>query len=218
MNRQEILILLEKRLPSYSKFEEMIVKHIQENYFALVYQGMYNQLGYKERNNKFTNQEFKELLSNNNFVDFINEVYRTRLSWEGVKEVKKRLQQVENFDDYVSSLQAFEACDSITYKNGNKIQKNAFSFGTKILHFYNPNNNPILDSFVRANLKIKGEMNKNLCIEFREAAREFVRLHPDYFLKFAKSEIIQQELSKRHMNIDFPTMEILDMALYEPEK
>jgi hypothetical protein len=61
MNRKEILKLLETRLPSCSKFEEIVIKHIQENYFAFVYQAMYMQLGYKERNNKFTNQEFKEL-------------------------------------------------------------------------------------------------------------------------------------------------------------
>ncbi|WP_342304936.1 hypothetical protein [Methanolobus sp. ZRKC5] len=218
MDRVQILKRLETRLPSCSKFEEMVIKHLQENYFAFVYQAMYIQLGYKERNNKFTNQEFKELLSNNNFVDFINEVYRTHLSWEGVKEVKNRLQQVEDFDDYVSSLQAFESCDPITYKNGKEIQKNAFSFGTKILHFYNPDENPILDSFVRTNLKIKGEMDKDLCIEFREGAREFAQLHHDYFVYFNESENIRQELAKRHMTSDFPIMEIFDMALYEPEK
>ncbi len=218
MNRIEILKLLETRLPDCSKFEEMVTKHIQENYFALVYQGMYNQLGYKERNNKFNTDEFKKLLSNNNFLDFINEVYRTRLSREGVKEVSVRLQQVKSFDDYESALNTFKTCDPVTYKNGNRIKKNAFSMGTKILHFYNPNANPILDSFVRKNLRIKGEMNKNLCVEFREAAREFAIEHKEYFIHFHESDKIQQELSKRHMTDNFPIMEILDMALYEPEK
>jgi hypothetical protein len=61
-------------------------------------------------------------------------------------------------------------------------------------------------------------MDKKLCIEFREAAREFTQLHHDYFVFLNASENIRKELAKRHMTSDFPIMEILDMALYEPEK
>lgn len=140
------------------------------------------------------------------------------MSWEGLNEISRQLQHVEDFDDYASSLDIFETCDPATYKNGNEIKKNAFSLGTKVLHFYNPNENPILDSFVRTNLKIKGEMNKKLCLEFREAAREFAKKHENYFTHFTKSDNIRRELVKRHMTNEFPTMEILDMALYEPER
>lgn len=97
------------------------------------------------------------------------------MSREGIKETSRRLHQVKDFDDYEGSLEILKACDTVTYKNGNEIRKDAFSLGTKILHFYNPDENPILDSVVRTNLKIKGEMDKKLCLEFREAAREFAK-------------------------------------------
>lgn len=44
MDRTEILKLLDARTPDCSKFEEMVIKHVQENYFSLVYQAMYTQL------------------------------------------------------------------------------------------------------------------------------------------------------------------------------
>jgi len=78
MNRHQILECFEKRLTDYSKFEEMIIRHTQDNYFALIYHSLYNQLGYEKRaNNKFITSEFKNLLLNNNFVSLINDIYRT---------------------------------------------------------------------------------------------------------------------------------------------
>lgn len=213
----EILECLETRLPDSAKFEEMVILHLRENYFALVYQAMYKQLGYNDRNSKFSTDAFKDLLITNNFLDYVNEVYRTRLSWEGLKEISMRLQQVEDFDDYATALQVFKGCD-LRIKNGKESRRNAFSLGTKILHFYNPEENPILDSVVRQNLMIKGEMNKELCVEFREAARRFAKKNRSYFIHFNKSDNIKQELAKRHMTNEFPIMEILDMALYEAEK
>ena len=68
----------------------------------------------------------------------MNEIYRTRLSSKGIRIIDKRLQDVENLDDYESVLNIFEGCNPTTYKNGTVVNKNAFSFGTKILHFYNP--------------------------------------------------------------------------------
>ena len=127
------------------------------------------------------------------------------------------MQDAENLDDYESVLNIFEGCNPTTYKNGTVVNKNAFSFGTKILHFYNPQKNPILDSVVRTNLKIIEEMNKQLCLEFRDAAKCFTEKHKDYFDMFYSSKIISQELSKRYMTNNFSTMEIFDMALYEPE-
>jgi hypothetical protein len=96
--------------------------------------------------------------------------------------------------------------------------KNQFCLGTKLLHFYNPEQNPILDNTVKDNLTIKGEngdlLTKTLCIEFREAAKCFCAKHNDYFDKFYKSDIIAHELRRRCMTKDFSTMGILDMALY----
>lgn len=218
MDRDQILECFEKRLTDYSKFEEMIIQHIQDNYFALVYQSLYNQLGYEKRvDNKFTTSEFKNLLLNNNFVSLINDIYRTRMSWAGIEEINKRLQNVKAFDDYGSALSIFKECNPTIYNNGTIVSKSAFSLGTKILHFYNPRENPILDSVVRYNLNIKDEMTLELCLEFKEAANKFEEKH-DYFTKFYESKIISQELGKRQMISNFPIMEIFDMALYESEK
>jgi|GEM_PF-1713637 len=215
---EEILECFEKRLSDYSKFEEMIIQHLQDNYFALVYQSLYNQLGYEKRaNNKFSTGEFKNLLLNNNFVSLINDIYRTRMSWTGIDEINKRLQNVKDFDEYESALSIFKECNATSYDNGSTVLKSAFSLGTKILHFYNPQKNPIVDSVVRANLNIKDEMTLELCLEFREAANMFVAKHHDYFTKFYKSERIGLELEKRQMISNFSIMEIFDMALYEPE-
>jgi hypothetical protein len=67
-------------------------------------------------------------------------------------------------------------------------------------------------------LGLKGDkadsLSKNLCIEFREAAISFAKNHREYFDEFNESDVIAQELSKRRMNTNFSTMEILDLALY----
>lgn len=215
MSETKIIELLEKRLSSYEIFEKMILLHLRDNYFSLVYQSLYNQLGYKNFDgNKFTTSDFKDLISRNNFLDLVNEIYRTRLSRKGVGIIGNRLQNIENFDDYETSINVFEECNP-TNKDGTVICKNAFSFGTKILHFYNPQENPILDSKVRDNLKIKDEMNKKLCLEFRDAAKNFTEKHSEYFNIFHSSKTISEALTKRHMTDNFSTMEILDMALYE---
>jgi len=140
------------------------------------------------------------------------------MSWDGIEEINKRLQTVKDFDDYGSALSIFEECNPTVYNNGAMVRKSAFSLGTKILHFYNPQKNPIVDSVVRANLNIKGEMTLELCLEFRKAANMFVAKHHDYFTKFYESKRISQELGKRQMIRNFPIMEIFDLALYEPEK
>lgn len=219
MDRCQILKCFEKRLSDYSKFEEMIIQHLQDNYFALVYQSLYNQLGYEKRvDNKFTTSEFKNLLLNNNFVSLINDIYRTRMSWNGIEEINKRLQNVKKFDDYESALRVFKGCNPTSYNNGSIVPKSAFSLGTKILHYYDPQKNPIVDSVVRANLNIKDEMTLELCLEFRKAANDFVTNYSEHFINFYKSGRIGQELEKRQMLSNFPIMEIFDMALYEPEK
>ncbi len=217
-NQEDIIERLEARFSTYEKFEKCILKHIYKKYFPFVYQSLYNQLGYdKLKNNKFTTSEFKTLLSENNFLNLVNEIYRTRLSKNASKEIRTRLREVDNFDDYESVLHIFKRCNQIEYKNGRVILKNAFSFGTKLLHFYNPEENPILDSVVRENLRI-GEMNRELCLEFRRATKYFVEKHRDYFDMFCESKNIAQELEKRHMTNKFPKMEIIDMALYEDNR
>ena len=212
----EILTNFEKRLKDYETFENAILIHIEYNYFPFVFQSLYNQLDYEKlESHKFTNHAFKNLLKKNNFLDLINEIYRTRLSKKGSEIILKRLEDTNfNFDVYENALKAFENCNTKEYKNGTTINASALSLGTKILHFYNPEENPILDSFVRTNLDV-GDMTYNLCVQFQKAANDFVKKHADYFEKFYESESIKIELEKRHMTHYFPKMEIVDMALYE---
>jgi len=134
-----------------------------------------------------------------------------------IEIISHRLQKVSDLDNYTDAIGIFEKCNPTKYANGTEKCKNALSFGTKVLHFYDPEQNPILDSEVRKNLGIKSEMSKSLCVQFREACNYFVEKHQDYFNQFYESDIISQELAKRHMTKDFSTMEIMDMALYEAE-
>ncbi len=216
MNQSEIAKNIETCLKNYETFENRIIYSIEHNYWPLVYQGLYKQLGYEKlASRKFTSPEFKIFLKNNNFLGFVNEIYRTRLSNDGLKIIFELLGDPNlNFDDYESALKAFEKCNPKKDKNGEIHDTNAWSFGTKVLHFYNPEENPILDSLVRTNLHIV-DMTYDICIYFQKATNDFVREHNDYFENFYKSERIKYELKKRHMTTDFPKMEIMDMALYE---
>ena len=178
-----------------------------------MYQSLYSQLGYEILSGrKFTTSQFRTLLIENKFLELINDIYRTRLSEEGFKEISDRLLDVNDFDDYHCALQKFEGCSPAIYK-GNKIKKSAFSLGTKLLHYYNPEENPILDSNVRDNLKL-GEMDLELCFEFKRATNSFVERHSDYFGRFCASTSTLQELQKRNMTNRFSKMQIIDMALY----
>lgn len=210
-----ILQKLEKRLPNYEMFEEKIRANICSSYFPLLYQSLYSQLEYERLSSrKFTTSQFKTLLIENKFLELINDIYRTRLSEEGLKEISNRLLEVDNYEDYYCALQKFEGCNPAMYK-GKIIKKSAFSLGTKLLHYYNPEENPILDTYVRDNLKLD-EMDLELCLVFKKAANSFVEKHSDYFSSFYASPLISHELKKRHMTIRFPKMQIIDMALYWP--
>jgi len=211
-----ILQNLQKRLPNYEKFEETVLANIQSSYFPLIYQSLYNQLGYiRCPDGKFTTDQFKKLLTDNNFLGLVNDIYRTRLSEQGLNEISNRLHEVDNFEDYECVLRKFEYCNPTTYK-GNEVIKSAFSFGTKLIHFYNPEQNPILDSAVRDKLNLGG-MNLELCLEFKKAINSFAEKRGDYFKELYASQRILQELKKRHMTNQFPKMQIIDMALYESD-
>lgn len=213
LNQEIILQNLERHIPNYEKFEEVVLKNISESYFPLVYQSLYSQLGYEKfLGGKFTTDQFKKLLVDNNFLELVNDIYRTRLSEKGLKEISNRLHEVDNFDDYEYVLQKFAYCNPTTYK-GNEVKKSAFSFGTKLMHFYNPEENPIMDTLVRTNQNL-GEMNLELCFEFKKATNFFVKKHRDYFDRFNSSQRVLQELEKMHMTNRFPKMQIIDMALY----
>jgi hypothetical protein len=215
LKQDEIYSRIEKRLPNYDTFENLVRKHLEINYFSFAYQSFYTQIGYDQfPDKKFNTYDFKEFVRNNNFVDLVNEIYRTRLSSNGVENIKSRLQEIGNFDDYETALMVFKKCNPRKYKNGDIVVANAWSLGTKILHFYNPQENPILDSVVRENLKI-GNMDAKLCIEFRKATNEFVNDNVDFFDSFLTSSKIKFDLKERGMTYSFSKMGLLDMALYE---
>lgn len=216
MEQKDVFEKLEMCLKDYKTFEDCIIKCIGTNYYPLVYQSLYVQLGYENlKHNKFKNSDFKKLVRQCNFLDIVNEIYRTRLSKEGIRKITDWINEDNfNFDDYGSALEAFRECNPRNYKNKGPIYANAWSFGTKLLHFYSPNENPILDSVVRNNLGL-GDMSYKICIEFHKAANDFTKKHEDYFEKIIESKNIECELEKRNMSNKFPKMAILDMALYQ---
>ncbi|WP_440951952.1 hypothetical protein [Methanococcoides sp. FTZ1] len=206
MKHDDIYLRIQRRLSDYDTFEKMVRKHFEINYFSFVYQSLYNQIGYEDFiNKKFNTLDFKSFLVHHNFLELVNEVYRTRLSLKGTENVKSCLQEVQDFDDYENALMIFEQCNPRDYKNGSTLCANAWSLGTKLLHFYNPQENPILDSVLRDNLQI-GNMNAKLCIEFRKAANDFVSDNDYFFKEFLKSPEIKSVLDDRKMIFDFSKM------------
>ena len=105
-------------------------------------------------------------------------------------------------------MKRFEACNPRDNKNFN-----AFSLGTKILHTYNPEENPIMDSVIREKLKIGSRLNIDLCLNFKRAMNRFADEYKGYFSSFSKSKRVKDEFQKFHLKPKFPKMKILDMAI-----
>jgi len=214
MSQEEMIFKkIDKKIGDFEKYEDRIIAHVQSGYFPLIYQCLYERI-IPAKCSKFSTENFKILLDNN-YLRLLNDIYRTRLSKNGLDIVSNRLQEVNNFDDYKSVLHLFEECNPIKYKNGHKDPKNAFSLGTKVLHTYNPEENPILDSVVRKNLRI-GDMNQELCLEFKKAMNRFANGHEEYFSRVNHNSI-KDALREFHLKPNFPKMKLLDMAiLYKP--
>lgn len=201
-------------MPSYEAFENRIHDYLDDNYFPFLYQPLYNQLGYeKMEGKKFTTSKFKEIIRRVNFVYLVNDIYHTKVSNKGLENINKSLEEIDDFDDYETTLSIFEKVAPKTIR-GKEIEVNAFSFGTKLLHFYDPEKNPILDSVVKQRIKMDIDLDLEFCLEFRKATNRFVEKHPDYFDKFYKSEIIVQGFNNMFLTNKFPKMQIVDMILY----
>lgn len=190
-------------------FENGIITHIQTNHFPLIYQCLYRRI-MPDGKLQFTTEQFKKLL-NQNYLELLNDIYSTRLSNKGINNVSKELNKVKDFDNYDEVLKLFKDCNPRKIKNGQK-PVNAFSFGTKVLHTYNPEENPILDSVIRKTLKIKN-MDICSCADFKEAMTRFAKKHDDYFRSFENNDIVKAEFEKYNLKANFPKMKILDMAL-----
>lgn len=171
-----------------------ILASLENNYFLIAYQSFYNQIGYENKGKFSATDDFKDFVFANHFVDFIGRIYNTHISTEGIRIINGRLKKVKNLEDYDIAISIFEKCNPTNDNRGNPIRANQFCLGTRLLHFYDPEQNPILDNIVKDNLGIKGEngdlLSKTLCIEFREAAKCFVQTHPDYFYNFYESDDI----------------------------
>ncbi|MFA5396949.1 MAG: hypothetical protein WC346_13150 [Methanogenium sp.] len=203
MQYQDVIFQkLQNYLPDYKTFEARIITNIQDSYFPFVYQSIYMQLGYTNLSTpRFNIMQFKHILKYNNFLLLVNDIYRTRVSTAGLIELTNRLLDLDSFDNYQLVIQKFEACDPVIYK-GKQINRNAFSLGTKIMHFYNPETNPILDSIVRDNLNL-GDMDYVTCIEFNKAMNSFATCYSDYFKRLIRSENVLQLLNDRGMTSQF---------------
>ena len=150
--------------------------------------------------------DFKDMVENRNLLRLIDNLYRTRLANDTFKRLEIKIIDAINWDDYESTMCIFKKCNS---------GKNAFSFGTKVLHLYNPYDNPILDSVVRKSLGIlHGRFNINLCVAFRKAMIKFANENKQFFILENYPKICT-ELKKQGLSTEFPRMKILDMVLYQ---
>ena len=212
MSQEEIILeKIEKCIPNFETFENRIITHIQKDYFSLIYQCLYERIMPADYS-KFSTEVFKKLLLNNNYLELLNDIYRTRLSNKAIFTILERLEEVKDFDDYNNVLKRFKGCNP--RKNG-KNPANAFSFGTKVLHTYNPEENPILDSVIRENIEINHQMDIELCLDFRKAMNSFTNTHKEYFSLLDNSDKIKTEFERYKLKLKFPKMKILDTALYK---
>ncbi len=208
MLHEEILFeKIEEHIPDFQTFEGRIISHVHNDYFPLIYQCLYERIT-PSTTGKFSTEDYKRLLENN-FLKLLNDIYRTRLSNDSFQVILGRLDKVKDFNNYELVLEQFVRCNP--KRNGNV---NALSLGTKVLHIYSPEENPILDSVVRNNLEINDEMDIELCLNFRTAMNNFVNDHKEWFL-LDNCNNIKNEFKKYNLKTTFPKMKIIDMALYD---
>ena len=208
MNVDEILKKIEKIIPNSATFNKRIIEHIKTEHFPLIYQSLYEHINHHQES-----EEFKTLLLKQHYLEIINDVYRTRLSKKGVELIKQKLEEVSDFKKYNEVIEKFAKCN-FSNKKKKKPDKDAFSLGTKVLHTFNPDENPILDSVIRKQLKLGNIIDSKLYRNFREAMNNFVVNNPDCFSKNNLKKL-NNEFKKYNLKPDFPKMKLLDMALYE---
>lgn len=209
MIEEEIILMkIEKRIPNFDTFENNIINHVRNNYFPLIYQCLYERI-MPPNASQFATEGYKRLLRNN-FLKLLNDIYRTRLSNKAFQIILNKLDTIKDFDDYEAVLMQFEACNQ--RRDGRCV--NALSLGTKVLHTYNPEKNPMLDSVVKEYLGIKHKMDIGLCLRFKKAINNFEHNHKEFF-SLKNCDNIKIEFKKYGLKTKFPKMKILDMALYQ---
>ena len=149
---------------------------------------------------------YRLFLCENNGLKLLDDIYRTRTSKNNLEGIKKKLNEIKDFKDYSKVLRIFEK------EKNQYISKNALSLGTKVLHTFDPERNPILDSVVRDALGLH-DINEALCLEFRNAMNNFIKKNRHYFL-LNKSDEFKIICDKYNLKPFFPKMKLIDMALY----
>ena len=207
LQEEEILKKIRSLIPDFKTFEDRIIAHAQNDHFPLIYQCLYERI-MPPNQSQFSTANFKKLL-HNNYLWLLNDIYRTRISEKTFDNILEGLDKVKDFNGYEVVLKQFKGCNPRENKDAN-----AFSLGTKVLHTYNPEENPILDSKVRKELKIYyRDFNIDLCLDFKEAMNRFANEYKGYFSSFRKSNRIKDGFKKFHLKPKFPKMKILDMAI-----
>ena len=207
LQEEEILKKIKSLIPDFKTFENRIIAHAQNDHFPLIYQCLYERI-MPPNQSQFSTANFKKLL-HNNYLWLLNDIYRTRISEKTFDNILEGLDKVKDFNGYEVVLKQFKGCNPRENKDAN-----AFSLGTKVLHTYNPEENPILDSKVRKELKIYyRDFNIELCLDFKEAMNRFANEYKGYFSSFRKSNRIKDGFEKFHLKPKFPKMKILDMAI-----
>jgi hypothetical protein len=209
MNEDEIFKKIKKEIGSFEKFEGNIKKHTKKEHFPLIYQCLYEHLRYP-----LSTEEFKRLLLKDHYLEIINDVYRTRVSNKSLRIISKRLEKAIDFNEYKVALDKFSRNSKFDDK---KLDKNAYSLGTKVLHTFNPEENPILDKVVRDSLKLGNKIDLELCINFKDAMNTFAEEHKDFFTS-NRLKNVHGVFEEYDLNPGFPKMKLLDMAIYKRNK
>ncbi len=204
---QVILNKIKKIIPDNKTFEARIIRHVDNTHFPLIYKCLYKRFMLHGRT-KFTTVKFKRLLKHN-YLYVLNDIYRTRLSEGAFNIIIRRIDDID-FENYRESLGIFIKCNP---RKNRKIPTDALSLGTKALHTFNPEVNPILDSRIRKNLGIKENLDIELCVAFKNAMNQFVNGNSDFFSLFKESPKIKKKFLEYNIEIEFPKMKILDMAI-----
>jgi len=205
-------------------FEQNVCDYFNTNYFQYLYQSLYYSLyisltnysncpaGYLNKLNRLFSKKikFNDLFTNNNFIMLLNDIYSTRLSSVGIDNLKNKLKNYTNWSDYEGTLQLFQKCNPT--KNSNK---DAISLGTKVLHVYDPMNNPIVDGVILKTLDLKKLYDNNaliFCVNFQSCVIKFSDNKSDYFELSKETKTYLKKISINHM---IPRMKLLDISLLD---
>ena len=184
-----------------------------DNYFQFIYQYVQSDISRILTEEKNV-ENWKSLFYKNNLLELLNDIYRTRLSKKGIIALRDKLLIHNDWDNYYETLSLFLKINP-SIRSGMTIMKNALSLGTKVLHTYDPNKNPIMDDIILTNLDFKKESTIygiDFCVYMKDAFNMFYDEHHEYF-DFPSD--LQSYLRDINIVVNIPIMKILDITLYK---